>query len=115
LEFRVGVGVRGQESVHRSQELEFRVGVGVGRQESVRRRQELEFRVGVGVRGQESVHRRQELEFRVGVGERWWRSFMNFFNAETRNRPLRVGATRGEATEPSGARAERRRVAERDF
>ncbi len=56
---------------------------------------------------------------------------MKFFNAETRNRTpvrtsalrttcgrgisLRVGATRGEATEPSGARAERRRVAERDF
>ena len=32
-----------------------------------------------------------------------------FFNAETRNRPLRVGATRGEATKPSEARAERRR------
>ena len=32
-----------------------------------------------------------------------------FFNAETRNRPLRVGATRGEATKPSEARAESRR------
>ena len=34
----------------------------------------------------------------------------SFLNAEARNRPLRVGATRGEATEPSGARAERREV-----
>ena len=32
-----------------------------------------------------------------------------YFNAETRNRPLRVGATHGEATEPSEASAERRR------
>ena len=46
----------------------------------------MEFRVGVGVGRQESVHRRQELEFRVGVGEWWWRSFMNFFNAETQRR-----------------------------
>ena len=28
--------------------------------------------------------------------------------AETRNRPVRVGAIHGEATKPSGARAERR-------
>ena len=34
------------------------------------------------------------------------------FNAEKRNRPLRVGATHGEATEPSGARAESSRGAE---
>ena len=56
---------------------------------------------------------------------------MNFFNAETRNRtPVRtsalrttcgrgislwVVATHRDATKPSGARAERRRVAERDF
>ena len=31
------------------------------------------------------------------------------FNAETRNRPLWVGATHGEATKPSEASAERRR------
>ena len=37
---------------------------------------------------------------------------MNFFNAETRNRPLWVVATHRDATKPSGARAERRRVAE---
>ena len=49
----------------------------------------MEFRVGV--RGQESVHRRQELEFRVGVGEWWWRSFMNFFNAETQRRRVAEG------------------------
>ena len=34
------------------------------------------------------------------------------FNAETRNRPLRVAATRGDAAEPSEASAERRRDAE---
>ena len=33
---------------------------------------------------------------------------LNVFNAEARNRPLRVGATHGEATKPSEARAERR-------
>ena len=51
---------------------------------------------------------------RVGIqSEEYLRSAESvrefLFNAETRNRPLRVGATRGEATEPSEASAERRR------
>ena len=66
-------------------------GSGVRSQGSGVRSQELEFRVGVGDRSQGSGVSAQELG--VGVGEWWWRSFMNFFNAET----------------------QRRRVAERDF
>ena len=36
-------------------------------------------------------------------------AWLNVFNAESRNRPLRVGATHGEATKPSEASAESRR------
>ena len=36
-------------------------------------------------------------------------AWLNVFNAEPRNRPLRVGATHGEATKPSEASAESRR------
>ena len=55
-----------------------------------------------------------EAAKRVGIqSEEYLRSAESvrefLFNAETRNRPLRVGATRGEATEPSEASAERRR------